>query len=110
MSLSNDAREGKCLNCPTLCSHVMKLTCYALKADPPSLRPAPTTRAWMDRIPDHHAYRCLPLNIANAHGWEILSPCAFSVTWNGGVDPADITISALDGYPQIPHVVVSHFA
>ena len=39
----------------------------------------------MDRIPDNHAYRCLPLNIANSHGWEILSPCAFEVAWRGGM-------------------------
>jgi hypothetical protein len=38
----------------------MKLTCYALKPDPPSLRAAPITRTWMDQIRDNHAYRCLP--------------------------------------------------
>ena len=88
----------------------MKLTCYALKADPPTIRPAPATRGWMDRIPDNHAYRCLPLNIANSHGWEILSPCALSITWNGGVHARDITLKALDGYPTLSQVVVSHFA
>lgn len=64
----------------------------------------------MDRIPDKHAYRCLPLNIANSHGWEILSPCALSITWNGGVDARDITLKALDSYPRLSQVVVSHFA
>jgi Family of unknown function (DUF6065) len=29
-------------------------------------------RAWMDATDQRFAYRCLPLNIANAHGWEIL--------------------------------------
>ncbi len=48
----------------------MKLRCYALQPDPPQIRPAPITRAWMDRIPNHHAYRCLPLGIANSHGWK----------------------------------------
>jgi Family of unknown function (DUF6065) len=88
----------------------MKLTCYALKPDPPIIRPAMTTRAWMDRIPDNHAYRCLPLNIANSHGWEILSPCSFTVTWNGGKLAHDIAIRSLDGYAQLSDVVVSHFA
>jgi len=88
----------------------MKLTCYALKPDPPIIRPAMTTRAWMDRIPDNHAYRCLPLNIANSHGWEILSPCSFTVTWNGGKLARDIAIRSLDGYAQLSDVVVSHFA
>jgi hypothetical protein len=88
----------------------MKLTCYALKEDPPTIRPAPATRAWMDRIPDNHAYRCLPLNIANSHGWEILSPCALSITWNGGIRSHDITLKALDGFPNLSQVAVSHFA
>ncbi|AIM02725.1 hypothetical protein VP03_05755 [Sinorhizobium meliloti] len=30
------------------------------------------------------AYRCLPLNIANAHGWEILNAAGFSAVWDGG--------------------------
>src|SRR3954454_16507116 len=55
----------------------MKLKLYALRPDPLPVRPAPLTRAWMDAVPDNHAYRCLPLNIANSHGWELLSPCAF---------------------------------
>jgi len=88
----------------------MKLTCYSLKPDPPILRPAPTTRAWMDRIPDNHAYRCLPLNIANTHGWEVLSPCAFTATWSGGVHARDIKLTAQDGYAQLAQFVVSHFA
>jgi hypothetical protein len=29
------------------------------------------------------AYRCLPLNFANAHGWELLCTTAFSVIWDG---------------------------
>jgi hypothetical protein len=28
----------------------------------------------MDASPEAFAYRCLPLNIANAHGWGILTP------------------------------------
>jgi hypothetical protein len=88
----------------------VKLTCYALKVDPPAIRPAPVTRTWMDKIPDNHAYRCLPLNIANSYGWEILSPCAFSATWNGGTHPFDIKLAALDGNPNLSQVVVSHFA
>lgn len=38
----------------------------------------------MDNTPESFAYRCLPLNIANAHGWEVLSPCAFAACWAGG--------------------------
>jgi hypothetical protein len=62
----------------------MKLTCYTLDGGPPPrLRPAPATRQWMDETPDAFAYRCLPLNIANAHGWEILCSVGFRASWNG---------------------------
>ena len=88
----------------------MKLVCYALSPNPLVLRPAPVTREWMDRIPDRHAYRCLPLNIANAHGWEIASPCAFEVTWDGGPRARSMALRALDGYPDLASVAVSHFA
>jgi hypothetical protein len=61
----------------------MDLICYLHPGWAPLVRPAPATRGWMDRAPDSFAYRCLPLNIANAHGWEILNPCAFTASWNG---------------------------
>ena len=38
----------------------------------------------MDATDQRFAYRCLPLNIANAHGWEILCPAGFTARWNGG--------------------------
>jgi hypothetical protein len=59
----------------------------------PRLRAAPSTRAWMDELPDKFGYRCLPLNIANAHGWEILNACDFSARWNGGPSASDVEIN-----------------
>jgi hypothetical protein len=46
----------------------------------------------MDVSPEAFAYRCLPLNIANAHGWEITTPTAFEACWNGsmGVDGVEV--------------------
>jgi hypothetical protein len=88
----------------------MKLSCYALRPDPLTIRPAPLTRPWMDRIADNHAYRCLPLNIANSHGWEVLSPCAFSATWSGGIHARDLKLTANDGYPRLADFAVTHFA
>lgn len=70
----------------------MKLICYPTSGKAPSIRPAPATRDWMDATPQSFAYRCLPLNIANAHGWEILSPCAFSATWTGAVEPDGVQV------------------
>lgn len=87
----------------------MKLECYALIPDPPSLVPARATRKWMDATRSRFAYRCLPLNIANSYGWEILSPHSFSIRWNGGEDARDIQFEALDGCPYLSHFVTSHF-
>ena len=46
----------------------------------------------MDDLPQAYAYRCLPLIIANAHGWEVCSPVDFTATWNGGGSKDDIAI------------------
>ncbi len=87
----------------------MKLTCYALRHDAPPIRAAPATRPWMDGVIDNHAYRCLPLNIANGHGWEVLSPCAVTATWTGGDHPNTLTLRGKDGAPPPAHLIVSHF-
>lgn len=70
----------------------MELTCYIFPGWKPNIRPASHKREWMDNSPESFAYRCLPLNIANAHGWEILSPCGFEAIWNGGPAPEDVVI------------------
>jgi hypothetical protein len=46
----------------------------------------------MDQAPEAFPYRCLPLNIANGHGWEILSPCGFEAEWNGGPRADDVIV------------------
>ena len=83
----------------------MKLVCYAVDPDCFPLRPAPVTRGWMDRIPDHHAYRCLPLNIANAYGWEVLCNAGFLAMWWGGEGLDSIVIEPDPGTiaPAISH-------
>lgn len=63
----------------------MELTCYLYEGWKTRMRPAGAKRDWMDRSVDGFAYRCLPLAIANAHGWEILSPCGFEARWTGGL-------------------------
>jgi hypothetical protein len=50
----------------------LKLIFHAIGQGGAPLRAAPATRPWMDETSDAFAYRCLPLNIANAHGWEFL--------------------------------------
>jgi hypothetical protein len=87
----------------------MKLHCYSLMPKPPRLVPAAATRRWMDEFPYHHAYRCLPLSIANAYGWEIQSPCALTIEWNGGPAASDISFSCEDDYRYLNHLVASNF-
>jgi hypothetical protein len=86
----------------------MDLTCFLHPGWTPLIRPAPAKRDWMDGTPESFAYRCLPLNIANAHGWELLNPCAFDACWNGGTDTGAITIKP-DAKGPIAHVATSLF-
>ncbi|MEN3973492.1 DUF6065 family protein [Emcibacter sp. SYSU 3D8] len=71
----------------------MELTAYLHPGWTPLIRPAPAGRAWMDATPESFAYRCLPLNIANAHGWEVLTPFGFEAVWDGGAGTDAVTIA-----------------
>jgi len=67
----------------------------------------------MDDFPDRHAYRCLPLSIANAHGWDILCPVALAIDWNGGPRIEDVTVRALQtttGGRPVSAFCRSHFS
>ena len=70
----------------------MKLDAYLVEGKHIDVRPAPATRSWMDATTSSYAYRCLPLNIANAHGWEVLCPAPFTAEWNGGRELSAVTI------------------
>jgi hypothetical protein len=59
----------------------------------------------MDAFTNSHAYRCLPLTIANSHGWDILNPLSVEITWNGGPAKEDLRIRALD--PKITEAEVN---
>ena len=69
-----------------------RLDCIALIPDPPRLRAGVSDRVWMNETEDRFAYRCTPLSIANASGWEFLNPTAFTATWTGGDAKEDITL------------------
>lgn len=83
-----------------------KLTAYTMPHRSIDLRAAPHERDWMDETDQRYAYRCLPLAIANAHGWEILCPSGFTASWHGSVKTDAITI-APDGDSIAP--AISHF-
>ena len=50
------------------------LTGYRIHAVGQRIVPGRQRRLWMDETHSRFAYRCLPLTIANAMGWEILLP------------------------------------
>jgi hypothetical protein len=74
-----------------------ELTCYVHQGWAPRIAPASAKRDWMGATPESFAYRCLPLAIANSHGWEVLSPCGFSARWRGGAGADSVEIVLDDG-------------
>lgn len=85
------------------------LTCYVVERDPPKIVPGRSERDWMDRTDARYAYRCVPLSVANASGWEILTPVSFSATWFGGDLRDDILITPLGDPAKVGRTVMSHF-
>lgn len=83
----------------------MRLTCYTFGDYVPPMRVAPASREWMDQTPQGFAYRCLPLNIANAHGWELLCPARITAVWDGGVAPKSVSVFG----PGAGQTAVGHF-
>lgn len=69
-----------------------EIVAYAYPGWNPRLRPAGVRRDWMDDSPESFPYRCLPLRMANGHGWEIECPCDVSAVWTGGPAPGDVVI------------------
>ncbi|MGE0847382.1 MAG: DUF6065 family protein [Flavobacteriaceae bacterium] len=83
----------------------MKLDVYLEDGMSLDIRPARADREWLDAFVEKFAYGCLPMLIANQHGWEILSPVGFTAVWNGG-EHRDC-LAVLEDEPV--NAVVSHF-
>lgn len=77
----------------------MDLVCFLHDGWDPDIRPAASRRDWMDETPEAFAYRCLPLNIANAQGWEIGAAVGFAARWNGGTGVDAIEVRTEAGAP-----------
>jgi hypothetical protein len=58
----------------------------------------------MDELP--HAYKCLPLVIANQWGWQVLCPTDVTVTWDGNPALSGLTIEVA---PQFEPAIKSQF-
>jgi len=76
----------------------MLLEALAVTNNPQELVPAPSERDWMDQ--NRHAYRCLPLTIANTYGWQVLMPCDVIAEWTGGPGLPDVRIIKGDPFYQ----------
>jgi hypothetical protein len=88
----------------------MDIICYLLDDHPVEIRAARHIRKWMNQTPNSYAYRCLPLSIANAHGWEVGCPVTFEAEWNGGSNRDDIQIIFEEGEGGFFKTLVeSHF-
>jgi hypothetical protein len=70
----------------------MKFDCFVTSGVEIDIRPASSRRDWMGATADRFAYRCLPLSIANAHGWVIGCGGGFEAEWNGGDAPQDVRV------------------
>jgi hypothetical protein len=70
----------------------MKLIAYVPDGHRLDIRPAPLERPWMETTNERFAYRCLPLNVANGHGWELLCTSGFSAAWTGETNSDAIKI------------------
>jgi Family of unknown function (DUF6065) len=93
----------------------MDLVCYLVDDRQLDIRPARNRREWMNQTPGSYAYRCLPLSIANAHGWEVRCPVICEAEWNGGPDKDDLHVVLTDeekgskGAENVPAFAESHF-
>ena len=75
------------------------------------ITPASVKREWMDET-FGHAYKCLPLKIANQYGWVAHSPCTFTATWDGGTSKDSLLVQPTgeDFCDYMCAYAVSHFA
>ena len=82
----------------------MKIQVHPVSSHQLELRPAKSTRPWMDDSANKNPYRCLPLSMANSYGWEIISASEVIAEWNGGPNPADVRVTLINGsQPPSPH-------
>jgi hypothetical protein len=65
----------------------------------------------MDETPEGFAYRCLPISIANTHGWQLLNPVAFIASWDGGRGTGSVRIVPVDkeADTEAEAIMSSHF-
>src|SRR3984893_4609009 len=68
---------------------------FITRENAPQISPAPVSRTWMSKISETRKgwpNRCLPMLIANQSGSELRNPCAFTATWFGQENGADVMV------------------
>lgn len=85
------------------------LICHKVRKYAPEMRPGRAERDWMDATDERFAYRCLPLSIANAMGWELIVPARVTASWNGGDEREDLQVEVDDPAWAKDRLALSHF-
>ena len=77
----------------------MRLECYLIDEAEIDIRPAERRRDWMDQTFQKAAYQCLPLTIANTHGWVVCCAEPVEAEWDGGKSPEDVEVITTGDQP-----------
>lgn len=85
------------------------LICHQVRDYAPEMRPGRAERDWMDATDERFAYRCLPLSVANAMGWELILPARVTARWTGGDELEDLEIEVDDPAWREDRLALSHF-
>ncbi len=84
---------------------------FITRDNAPQIAPAPVNRTWMSEMSETRKgwpNRCLPMLIANQSGWELRNRCAFTATWTGQENGADVMITP-DKRDTDQFLPLSHF-
>jgi Family of unknown function (DUF6065) len=77
-----------------------RIVAYEIHSASQEIRAGVVERAWMSGTDQRFAYRCLPLNVANQLGWDLLVREPFTAVWNGGTGQKDVEVTATsDRFP-----------
>lgn len=88
---------------------VPRIECFPEYEGAPPIIPGKPERDWMDATTNRFAYRCTPLPIANASGWDVVMPFALEATWTGGNAVSDLFLRSADASANIEQVAGSVF-
>lgn len=87
----------------------LNLTAYQILDTPARIEAAPRTRGWMDQTWKGFANRCLPLLMANQHGWVIYAGQTIAASWTGESGKDAVKIEVLEDGGSKRRWASSHF-